>query len=297
MERLRAVAQVWNWLPAFRVVAETEHLPTASEAIGVSPSALSRTINQLEEQLGQTLFRRVGRRLELNAAGHALLASVRQGMRTIHGALEGLDGRELAGPLLLSAFGAATQALLLPAALDLRRQHSGLDVRLETVAPERVTERLLQGGLDLALVSRCVEHEQLATRHVLDLPLRLYCGPGHPLYGVAGPVDWEAHAFVAPPADPLGRPSDGWPVVTPRRIGLTVSRMELGVRACETGQLLAVLPEAAAGTIARLDLHALDGPILPPTPVYAIRRTPVGPDGRAEVALAAIHEAATSLIC
>ncbi len=58
MERLRRVASFWNWLPAFRAVAETEHLPTAAEALFVSPSALSRAIRLLEKDVGQPLFRR-----------------------------------------------------------------------------------------------------------------------------------------------------------------------------------------------------------------------------------------------
>ena len=43
------VSRIWNWLPVFRAVAETEHLPTASELLYVTPSALSRTIRLLEK--------------------------------------------------------------------------------------------------------------------------------------------------------------------------------------------------------------------------------------------------------
>ena len=82
MERVRRLARFWNWLPAFRVTAETAHLPTASEALHISPSALSRTIRLLEEDVGQPLFDRVGRNIALNAAGQRLLAAVRDAMRT-----------------------------------------------------------------------------------------------------------------------------------------------------------------------------------------------------------------------
>ena len=36
MEHARDVAQFWSWLPAFRAVAETEHLPSAGKALCVS---------------------------------------------------------------------------------------------------------------------------------------------------------------------------------------------------------------------------------------------------------------------
>ena len=35
MDRFRAIAQIWNWLPGFRAVAETEHLPSAAERLHV----------------------------------------------------------------------------------------------------------------------------------------------------------------------------------------------------------------------------------------------------------------------
>ena len=87
MERLRRVNRLWNWLPAFRAVAETEHLPSASALLGVSPSALSRTIKLVEEDVGRPLFDREGRQLRLNANGHAFLRSVRDAMRRVHDGL------------------------------------------------------------------------------------------------------------------------------------------------------------------------------------------------------------------
>ena len=38
---LLRIQRLWNWLPAFRAVAETEHLPTAAQRIGVSASAFN----------------------------------------------------------------------------------------------------------------------------------------------------------------------------------------------------------------------------------------------------------------
>ena len=51
MERMRRLTTLWSWLPGFRAVAETQHLPTASKQLHVGASALSRTIRLLEEAL------------------------------------------------------------------------------------------------------------------------------------------------------------------------------------------------------------------------------------------------------
>ena len=86
MERARSVAQLWDWLPAFRAVAETQHLPTAARAMGVSPSALSRAVGLLEDAVGHPLFERVGRRIVLNEQGARFLGAVRDAMRGVHSA-------------------------------------------------------------------------------------------------------------------------------------------------------------------------------------------------------------------
>jgi DNA-binding transcriptional LysR family regulator len=56
MDRFRRVAQLWNWLPAFRGVAEHENPQRAASVLGVSASALSRTVKLLEDALGAEVF-------------------------------------------------------------------------------------------------------------------------------------------------------------------------------------------------------------------------------------------------
>ena len=66
-----------NTLPAFRAVAEKQNLRAAAGVLHLTHSAVSQQIRRLEEQLGFQLFERRGRRVVLNAAGEALLRSVR----------------------------------------------------------------------------------------------------------------------------------------------------------------------------------------------------------------------------
>src|SRR5688500_18841292 len=83
MERLARVASLWNWLPGFRAVAETENLHEAARGLEISPSALSRTIRLLEDELEQPLFDRAGLSLRLTALGAELLGVVRSAMRAV----------------------------------------------------------------------------------------------------------------------------------------------------------------------------------------------------------------------
>src|SRR5262245_47102701 len=73
-----------NTLAAFRAVAEVQNLRAAADTLHLTHSAVSQQIRGLEEHLGFDLFERCGRRVVLNAAGHALL-------RSVQGALAQLD--------------------------------------------------------------------------------------------------------------------------------------------------------------------------------------------------------------
>ena len=56
-------------LHIFTRLARTLHFGRASRDCGLSPSALTRTVQRIEEELGVRLFVRDNRRVSLTAAG------------------------------------------------------------------------------------------------------------------------------------------------------------------------------------------------------------------------------------
>ncbi len=64
-------------LQIFAAIAEAGTTTVAGEVIGLSQSAVSAALSELENLLGLTLFDRVGRRLVLNGHGQALLPEAR----------------------------------------------------------------------------------------------------------------------------------------------------------------------------------------------------------------------------
>ena len=78
-------------LTAFVAVADHLSFRAASERLGVTPSALSHTIRQLEERLGVRLLQRTTRSVSLTDAGTRLLGRLRPALDQIGGALEDLD--------------------------------------------------------------------------------------------------------------------------------------------------------------------------------------------------------------
>jgi DNA-binding transcriptional LysR family regulator len=298
MERFRRVSSLWSWLPAFRAVAETQHLPTASTQLHVSASALSRTIRLLEEDVGRRLFLRSGRRIELNEAGQRLLVAVRSAMRTIHEELLALEGAELSGPVYVATAGLVTTAYVLPGLRRLRREHPGIVPHVLDRDEREVAELLLRGELDVAFVTRSVAHAQLHELRLGTASSGIYCGPGHPLHGASavGIEQVLEHPFVALAPDDRGLSLEGWPAGHDRRVSMVVSQPSTGLEVCAAGELLAVLPDAVSRAEPyRERLHRLPVDVVPATELIAVHRTTLAEGGRAEaVARAVAQELASS---
>ena len=177
---MRTLGAIWPWLPAFRAVAETEHLPTAAKRLGTTPSSLSRTVSLVEDHLGERLFDRSGRRLQLNDAGRRLLVAVQEAMRGVEGALRPAAAE---GPVRIAATMAMIEVLVQPALAALRTRHPAIVPHLLPPGPsEQVVAQLLDGTLDLALLEHPRHHDGLVVQRLLDLDYAVWCGPGHALY-------------------------------------------------------------------------------------------------------------------
>lgn len=291
MDRLRRISALWNWLPVFRAVAETQHLRQAADRLHISPSALSRTLKLLEEDLGQPLFERTGRNLELNAAGQVLLQAVRDAMRLVHDATEQLQGLQLSGPVRISAAGTLTTGFVVPAIEVLHQSHPGIVPMLETGSRPDSAAALLSGDIDVAFASTPIGHPDLVTERLGRSANGVYCGRGHPLHGATEVTAEQlaTHPFVAPPAQ-HGVPVEGWPVELPRTVAVYVNSLHSGLQLCRQGQLLAVLPDVVVAQERDRDaLYRLPFDGVGEVLFFACYRRPLGDGGRTQVLLQAIR--------
>ncbi len=272
---MRRVSNLWNWLPAFRAVAETEHVRHAADRLHTSPSALSRTIKLLEDDLGKPLFDRVGRQLRVNASGQALLRAVRESMRRVHDVTMAIESTSLSGPIRISAEGTLIAAFVVPTLARVRKEHPDLVPQVHTGSLVDAPTALRVGDIDVLLQTTPSAATDLACERLGTSTNGIYCGRDHPLYGSTAPMTLEdiaEHPFVAPPAA-NGNPVEGWPAEIPRTVAAMVSPMQTGVEVCRTAGLVAVFPDRVVARERQAgDLHRLPIEGLPSVSFFATTR-------------------------
>lgn len=281
LDRLQRLSDFWNWLPAFRAVAETEHVRTAAERLDISPSALSRSVGLLEEALGHKLFDREGRGIKLNRAGHEFLMQLRSAMRLIDDGVHSLHSTSFVGALRLCApddlMGRLWKGLRV-----LRDANPDLTIELHNCSVRSMPEQLLSGALDLAFNQRPQPADGIVIEPFMESSNAVYCGTNHELAARTF-VNTELvmrHAFVAG-IDGDGIVVDGWPPALRRKVVASVPRLQAAVEACAFGGLLACLPVHVAepycerGLLVRVPISELG-----PSMFFVARRTPVNDQDR-----------------
>ena len=117
----------------FTQLAQSLHFGRTSRTCGLSPSALTRTVQRLEEELGVRLFQRDNRRVRLTAAGRVFLRyaeEAEQRWQALQRELAGSAG--LRGELSLYCSVTAAQSLLPRILAAFRESHPEVRITLQT---------------------------------------------------------------------------------------------------------------------------------------------------------------------
>ena len=165
------------------VVADAGSFTAAARRLHVSQSAVSRQVLLLEEELGEPVFVRLGRRVRLTAAGQSLLQLSRRVLRDIHDTTSAIveHHRQLEGTIHLA--GGMTVCLhVFPAMLkDFRRRHPRIEVRLATGGTPHLLARIRSGEIDIGLLTLPVDGAEFEQVPVMREELLVAMPPKHPL--------------------------------------------------------------------------------------------------------------------
>ncbi|MCR9152196.1 MAG: LysR family transcriptional regulator [Rhodobacteraceae bacterium] len=142
-----------NWLRVFEAAARTESFARAAELLAMSPPAISQQVRALEDHLGQPLFHRGARRVELTEAGRAFLPPVRQALASVQTAAETLFPPPGTETLTLQAVSLLALGWLPPRIAAFEAAHPGIRVSLLSGNSPADFRRVLPGpGPDLQIV-------------------------------------------------------------------------------------------------------------------------------------------------
>jgi DNA-binding transcriptional LysR family regulator len=167
----------------FAVVAEELHFGRAAARLQMTQPPLSQQIQQLEEELGVTLFQRTKRRVELTKAGEVFLAEIKQALVQINQAVENTQRAQRGefGRLSVGFVGSAMYEVLPPIIREYRKQFPGVSIDLyELPTPEQV-DALHGGRIDVGLLRPPVLSDLIETEVIQHKSCMLCLPKGHPL--------------------------------------------------------------------------------------------------------------------
>lgn len=174
-------------LRAFEAVAEELHFRRAAERLNLAQPALSRTIQQLEEVIGEALLLRTNRRVELTEAGRVFLVESKAIFERMDRAVQ--QARKAAaghiGQLRIGYTDFAVSGQLPPILDAFHRRYPDIKTELIYGSTQQQLDQLKAGALEFAFVTGPLLEPDLDSaevqrdRFVAVLPQR------HPLAGEA----------------------------------------------------------------------------------------------------------------
>lgn len=166
-----------------RAIAEEGGPTRAAARLHLSQSAVSHQLAELEAHLGISLFARVRRQLKLTPAGarlvdaaRSMLADLSRLERELHQV--GTRKREV---LRVAVECFTAYHWLPPIVAELAEPYPHVDVCIVTEATRQPVTALLQGTVDLALVSSPVRDRHLVSAPLFDDEWTVILSPSHPL--------------------------------------------------------------------------------------------------------------------
>ncbi len=166
----------------FSSAARHRSFARAAEELHLTAPAVSMQIREMEAELGVALFARIGRRVELTSAGEYFLVFARRVLSTLNEAesvMQRLKGAKT-GSLKIGLI--STAKYFLPKMLGVfRREHEGIQIRIEVRNRDQLIELLRGGEIDLAIMGRPPRHLDTRAEVFASHPLAFIAPASHRL--------------------------------------------------------------------------------------------------------------------
>lgn len=169
-------------MSVFDAIAETGSVSHAAVQLAMTQSAASMALSQLEQQLGQPLFERVGRRLQLNSWGHWLRPRARRLLLDASQIEQGFRAQHLfSGELQLGISQTIAEILLPGLVCRLEREVPQLRLLPHVSNSEQVLHALISHDLGLGVIEGRCDDSRMELSHWCDDHLVIVAHANHPL--------------------------------------------------------------------------------------------------------------------
>jgi LysR family transcriptional regulator for metE and metH len=182
-------------------IAATGSVTRAAERLHLTQSALSHQLRDIESRLGIQLFLRLGKRMVLTPPGERVLGAAKRILDEIGRVEEDLKlmSQNGKGVLRLCTQCNTGYHWLPPLLQAFHRKYPGVDVQIMVNATDHPIEALLDGHIDLAVVTSEVDDKRLQSSRLFDDELVAVVAPTHPFAKRASiePIDFaEEHLII-----------------------------------------------------------------------------------------------------
>jgi len=194
-------------LEVLKAVAETGSMAQAGRRLYMTGPGITQQVQQLEKTLGMPVFDRLGRRLQLTAAGERALAAANEVHARLGALAKEMDAlrKRDDGTLHLGILATATH-ILPPLLAEFRRRAPGIAVHMAVSTREELSRHVLDGDVDLALMGRDADSGtaeaaaggRLVREPFASNPHVIIAWPGHPLAAARGiaPIELRHESVV-----------------------------------------------------------------------------------------------------
>lgn len=165
----------------FLKVAQRSNFTRASEDLGITQPALSRSIAKLEEEFGQPIFERQTRNVSLTDAGRLFQTRAEQILTLVDDTLSELTDNGESGRIRVGAIPTIAPYFLPTVLRDFRNQHPLVNVVVFEETTDKLLQRCNQGEIDVAVVAAPIRKQYHEVEPLFDEELLLVLPTGHKL--------------------------------------------------------------------------------------------------------------------
>lgn len=170
----------------FRKVAETKSISRAAEELFITQPAVSKQVRALEEELGERLFDRIGKKIFLTKTGQVLLVHADKILRSVEEAKTAVRdlSEECSGELVIGTSDHISLHRLPGILKSYISAFPKVDLKLRCHRSETVLEMVVKNLVDIGVITLPRVSANLISRVIWKDPMSLVFPKDHSLAGV-----------------------------------------------------------------------------------------------------------------